>query len=76
MTIVIALLVVGWVAASVIGTQAYFLGEQSKPIHDRNWNNESFEQLAKSVTGTEIDYSVRVSAYSMDAYTSRMMGNS
>ncbi len=76
MTIVIALLVVGWVAASVIGTQAYFLGEQSKPIHDRNWNNESFEQLAKSVTGTEIDYSVRVPAYSMDAYTSRMMGNS
>jgi len=76
MTIVIALLVVGWVAASLIGTQAYFLGEQSKPIHDRNWNDESFEQLAKSVTGTDIDYSVRVPAYSMDAYTSRMMGNS
>ena len=75
MTIVIALFVVGWVAASVIGTQAYFLGEQSKPIHDRNWNDESFEQLAKSVTGTDIDYSVRVPAYSMDAYTSRMMGN-
>ena len=76
MTIVIALLIVGWVAGSVIGTQAYFLGEQSKPIHDRNWNDESFEQLAKSVTGTDIDYSVRVPAYSMDAYTSRMMGNS
>lgn len=76
MTIVIALLIVGWAAAALIGTQAYFLGEQSKPIHDRNWNNESFEQLAKSVTGTEIDYSVRVPAYSMDAYTSRMMGNS
>lgn len=70
MTIVIALLIVGWVAASVIGTQAYFLGEQSKPIHDRNWNSESFEQLAKSVTGTDIDYSVRVPAYSMDAYSS------
>ncbi|MCW6050938.1 hypothetical protein K4039_12780 [Lyngbya sp. CCAP 1446/10] len=76
MIIVIALLVVGWVAASVIGTQAYFLGEQSKPIHDRNWNDQSFEQLAKSVTGTDIDYRVRVPAYSMDAYTSRMMGNS
>ncbi|MBE9184445.1 hypothetical protein IQ270_06850 [Microcoleus sp. LEGE 07076] len=75
MTIVIAILIVGWVAASVIGTQAYFLGEQSKPIHDRNWNDESFEQLAKSVTGTESDYSVRVPAYSMDAYTSRTMGN-
>jgi len=75
MIIVIALLVVGWVAASVIGTQAYFLGEQSKPIHDRNWNNESFEQLAKAVTGTEIDYMVRVPAYSMDAYSRRRMSN-
>jgi hypothetical protein len=75
MTIVIALLIVGWVAASVIGTQAYFLGEQSKPIHERNWNSESFEQLSKSVTGTEIDYSVRVPAYSMDAYGSSTMSN-
>ncbi|NJK75647.1 MAG: hypothetical protein HC849_24400 [Oscillatoriales cyanobacterium RU_3_3] len=75
MTIVIALLIVGWVAASVIGTQAYFLGEQSKPIHDRNWNSESFEQLAKSVTGTDIDYSVRVPAYSMDAYASNSMNS-
>jgi hypothetical protein len=75
MTIVIALLIVGWVAASVIGTQAYFLGEQSKPIHERNWNDESFEQLAKSVTGTEVDYLVRVPAYSMDAYASRTISN-
>ncbi|MCU0545082.1 MAG: hypothetical protein MUE44_23390 [Oscillatoriaceae cyanobacterium Prado104] len=75
MTIVIALLIVGWVAASVIGTQAYFLGEQSKPIHSRNWNSESFEQLAKSVTGQEIDYSVRVPAYSMDAYGSNTMNS-
>jgi len=75
MTILIALLVVGWVAASVIGTQAYFLGEQSKPIHERNWNDESFEQLAKSVTGTEVDYLVRVPAYSMDPYTSRTISN-
>ena len=76
MIIVIALLVVGWVAASLIGTQAYFLGEQSKPIHDRNWSNKSFEQLAKSVTGTEIDYNVRVPAYSMDAYGSSTISNS
>ncbi|MEG3841093.1 photosystem II protein, Psb35-related [Microcoleus sp. herbarium14] len=75
MTIVIALLIVGWVAAALIGTQAYFLGEQSKPIHDRNWNSESFEKLSKSVTGTEIDYLVRVPAYSMDAYSSRTIGN-
>jgi hypothetical protein len=76
MTIVISLLIVGWVAASVIGTQAYFLGEQSKPIHDRNWDSESFEKLAVAVTATEIDYSVRVPAYSLDAYGSRTMSNS
>ncbi len=76
MTIVIALLIVGWVAAALIGTQAYFLGEQSKPIHDRNWNSEAFEKLSKSVTGTEIDYLVRVPAYSMDAYSSRTIDNS
>ncbi|WP_293133666.1 hypothetical protein [Microcoleus sp. bin38.metabat.b11b12b14.051] len=76
MTIVISLLIVGWAAAALIGTQAYFLGEQSKPIHDRNWNDGAFEQLAKSVTGTEIDYTVRVPAYSMDAYSGRTMSNS
>jgi len=56
MIIVISLLVVGWVAASVIGTQAYFRGEQSKPIHERNWRSGSFEKLAESITGTEMDY--------------------
>ncbi len=76
MTIVIALLIVGWAAAVLIGTQAYFLGEQSKPIHARNWNDDSFEKLSKSVTGTEIDYLVRVPAYSMDAYSSRTISNS
>lgn len=63
MLILIALLVVGWVAAAVIGTQAYFLGEQSKPIHERNWNSDSFEELAESVTGTETDYSTRTPGY-------------
>ncbi|WP_414546228.1 MULTISPECIES: photosystem II protein, Psb35-related [Nostocaceae] len=71
MTILIALLTVGWVAASVLGSLAYFLGEQSKPIHERNWRSESFEQLAKSITGMDTDYGVRVPAYAMDAYTSR-----
>jgi len=70
MTILIALLVIGWVAASVIGTQAYFLGEQRKPIHDRNWRSKSFEKLAKSITGADIDYSDRTPADRMDAYTS------
>ncbi|MFB2878776.1 photosystem II protein, Psb35-related [Floridanema aerugineum] len=70
MTILIALFIVGWLAASVIGTQAYFRGEQSKPIHDRNWRSESFEKLAESVTGTKIDYNERVPAYPMDAFAS------
>jgi hypothetical protein len=68
MAIVIMLFVVGWVAVAVLGTQAYFRGEQSKPIHMRNWNSDSFEKLAESVTGTKIDYSLREPAYFMDAY--------
>ncbi|MEA5565644.1 photosystem II protein, Psb35-related [Anabaena sp. UHCC 0399] len=71
MTILFAILALGWVAASVLGTMAYFLGEQKKPIHERNWSSESFEKLAKSITGTDIDYSDRTPAYAMDAYTSR-----
>ncbi|NJK50375.1 hypothetical protein HC931_21635 [Candidatus Gracilibacteria bacterium] len=70
MTLVICLLIVGWVAAAVIGTQAYFLGEQTKPIHNRNWKSESFETIAKSVTGRDIDYANRVPAYRMDAFVS------
>jgi hypothetical protein len=50
-----------------------FLGEQKKPIHERNWHSESFEKLAKSITGMEIDYSERTPAYAMDAYTSRTL---
>lgn len=75
MGIVIGLFVVGWIAAAVIGTQAYFRGEQTKPIHQRNWRSESFEQLSKAVTGTEIDYSKRVPAYQMDAYASNNLPN-
>ena len=75
MTILIALFVVGWVAAAVIGTQAYFLGEQSKPIHERNWRSESFEKLAESLTGTEIDYSQRTPAFEVDAYSSQLLPN-
>jgi hypothetical protein len=68
MAILITLFIIGWLAASIIGTQAYFLGEQTKPIHERNWNSESFDQLAKSFTGKETDYLERVSAYTVDAY--------
>jgi hypothetical protein len=76
MTILIALFVVGWLAVAVIGTQAYFRGEQSKPIHERNWRSESFEQLAESITGTDIDYSERTPAFEIDAYSSKLLPDS
>ncbi|WP_413165592.1 photosystem II protein, Psb35-related [Capilliphycus salinus ALCB114379] len=64
------LFIAGWAAAAVIGTMAYFRGEQTKPIHQRNWDNDSFEQIAQSVTGTQTNYTERVPAYALDAYTS------
>lgn len=70
MVILVSLFVVGWVAVAVLGTQAYFRGEQRKPIHDRNWRSESFEQLAESITGTQTNYRDRTPAYKMDAYAS------
>ncbi|MEX0270343.1 hypothetical protein AB3R30_14460 [Leptolyngbyaceae cyanobacterium UHCC 1019] len=74
MTILIALFVVGWVAVAVLGTMAYFRGEQSKPIHERNWRSESFEQLSEAVTGTKVDFATRVPAYSdLDAYSSSLL---
>jgi len=73
--VLIALFVVGWVAAAVLGTQAYFLGEQSEPIHQRSWNSASFEQIAQSVTGQNTDYSVRVPAFEVDAYGSNTLTN-
>jgi hypothetical protein len=73
MTILIALFAIGWVAVAILGTQAYFMGEQSKPIHERNWRSESFEKLAIVVTGTETDYGDRVPAYAMDAYASQSL---
>ncbi|NEO27620.1 MAG: hypothetical protein F6K03_12185 [Kamptonema sp. SIO4C4] len=76
MAIVVSLFVAGWAAAAFIGTQAYFRGEQSKPIHERNWNSESFEQIAESVTGQKTDYSERIPAYGMDAYSGQAVANS
>ncbi|AFZ45194.1 hypothetical protein PCC7418_3072 [Halothece sp. PCC 7418] len=66
----IALFVVGWVAVALIGTQAYFRGEQTKPIHERNWRSDSFEQLSESFTGQGVDYNERTPAYGLDTYTS------
>jgi hypothetical protein len=75
MIILTALFIVGFVAAALLGTQAYFRGEQSKPIHERNWRSESFEKLAESITGSEIDYSQRTPAFEVDAYTSQLLPN-
>lgn len=72
--ILISLFVVGFVAAALIGTQAYFRGEQTKPIHERNWSSDSFEQLAQSVTGQATDFNDRVPAYSGDAFSSGSLG--
>lgn len=76
MTILITLFVIGWVAVAALGTQAYFRGEQSKPIHERNWRSESFEQLSEAITGAEIDYDSRVPAFQSDAYSSQLLPNS
>lgn len=66
-----ALFLIGWVAVAAIGTQAYFRGEQTKPIHERNWRSDGFEVVAVTVTGQETDYSTRTPGYgAMDAYTS------
>ncbi|PPT10248.1 hypothetical protein CKA32_002771 [Geitlerinema sp. FC II] len=71
MAFVIGILIVGWVAAALIGTQAYFRGEQTKPIHERNWNSDEFDRLAESFTGNQTDYSDRTPAYSMDAFATK-----
>ncbi|MEM6612619.1 MAG: hypothetical protein AAF652_10270, partial [Cyanobacteria bacterium P01_C01_bin.72] len=54
----------------LIGTQAYFRGEQTKPIHERNLKSASFELLAKSFTARDIDYGERIPAFALDTYTS------
>jgi hypothetical protein len=70
LTLLIALVIVGWAAAALIGTQAYFLGEQTKPIHERNWNSAGFDRLAQTVTGKDTDYNNRVATFGGDAFTS------
>jgi biopolymer transport protein ExbB/TolQ len=74
MVLLIALFVVGWAAVAVLGTQAYFLGEQSKPIHERNWRSQSFEKIALSVTGIETSFAERVPGFGgMDTYNSSLL---
>ena len=61
------------VSTALLGTQAYFHGEQSKAIHARNWRSESLEKLAKSVTGAVTDYGSRVPGFDADAHTSNVL---
>jgi hypothetical protein len=75
LTLLIGLIGVGWLAAALIGTQAYFRGEQTKPIHNRNWRSQSFEVLARTITGQPTDNNQRVPAYSFDAYNSATLPN-
>ncbi|EKQ68708.1 hypothetical protein OsccyDRAFT_3255 [Leptolyngbyaceae cyanobacterium JSC-12] len=75
MIILAVLFVIGWVAVAALGTLAYFLGEQTKPIHERNWRSESFEKLSEAVTGHAIDYNTRTPAalIALDAYSSSLL---
>ena len=70
--ILLAVIIVGWVAAAILGTQAYYFGEQSKPIHERNWSSEGFDKFAKLATGRETDFSERTYSFGGDAYTSNV----
>jgi len=62
-TILIGVIFLGWIAAAALGTMAYFRGEQRKPIHERNWGSETFEQLSESITNKKIDYAERIPAF-------------
>jgi hypothetical protein len=74
-TLLIAVLFTGWVSASILGTQAYFRGEQTKPIHDRNLKSQSFDQLAQTFTGKETDHASRIISLGLDTYTSNNLPN-
>lgn len=70
-TLLIAVFTIGWIAAATIGTQAYFRGEQTRPIHERNLKSESFEQLARIFTGRKTNYAERIPVPVLDTYNSR-----
>ena len=76
LTFLIVIFVAGWVAAATIGTQAYFRGEQTKPIHDRNVKSQSFEQIAETVTGNKTNHAERVLSSGIDSYASNNLPSS
>lgn len=73
-TLLISVIVVGFIAGITLGSQAYFRGEMTKPIHERNWNSESFEQLAETVTGLKMAEVEREPGFDVnDAFASRAL---
>lgn len=76
MTLLVSVILVGWAAAAILGTQAYFRGEQSKPIHARNWRSESFEKIAQTFTGEVTDHAQRTPGFDVaDAFSSATLSN-
>ena len=73
MTLLIAVFLIGWTAAALIGTQAYFRGEQTRPIHERNLKSESFELLARTFTGRETNCAERIPVVALDTYASNRL---
>ncbi len=73
-TLLICVIVIGFVAGITLGSQAYFRGEMTKPIHERNWNSDSFEQLAETVTGLKMATIDREPGFEVnDAFASRAL---
>lgn len=73
--LLVGAIVTGFVAAITLGSQAYFRGEMTKPIHERNWNSDSFDALAETLTGEQMDQNSRQPGFEAgDAYASTMIG--
>ncbi|MEO1134774.1 MAG: hypothetical protein AAFX40_18995 [Cyanobacteria bacterium J06639_1] len=63
---------IGFVAAAVLGSQTYFRGEQTRPVHLRNWQSREFHQLAEALTGNRVDYRDRASSPFVDVALDRI----
>lgn len=74
--LLVSVVVVGFIAAITLGSQAYFRGEMTKPIHERNWDSSSFDSLAEVLTGETVDQFNRQPGFEVgDAYTSAVITN-
>jgi hypothetical protein len=72
--LLVGVILVGFTAAITLGSQAYFLGEMSKPIHERNWNSEKFDSMAEALTGETVDSFNRQPGFEVgDAFSSGLI---